>query len=443
MNVLNWGIRPETPLYVRSHLRLTNGLTLFLMAGSAIEATLLLLGGARQAAMFNSTAFPLFGACLLLMRAGHTRLARMILVTGGIAGCFWISSQTGFEPQLYIMLLWGSICSVFLFPPEDKRSIAYCFVLSLAAYYALELNRFQPLAGHPERLMPEAARHVRMTVYSLCWVLFFACVSFFVRSMHRYQQGLVEAAKMAALGRMAAGISHEINNPLTIVMNHAEQLAALPARPGARLEDVRPIAEGLVKMVDRMAHVIHGLTAFARDAAGEPISEVDVARMIQQTLLFCEAQIRSGGVRLEVATGDRAGRCLGREIEISQVLLNLVNNAVDAVLEQGDPARRWIRVEAARRGDRVEIAVVDGGAGIDPARARQVFDPFYTTKPVGKGTGLGLSISRSLVEGQGGELVLEPGSPTRFVARLRAAPGAAVSAPLAAAAGPAADRPRL
>jgi C4-dicarboxylate-specific signal transduction histidine kinase len=215
---------------------------------------------------------------------------------------------------------------------------------------------------------------------------------------------------------MASSIAHEINNPLHILLGRAELL-------GMTLEELAianpEILEGLAhieRMGQRIQKIVKGLQALARDQSQDAMETVDVAAILKDTLSFCEQRIRMnvGELRLPALDAPVPLRC--RATQISQVLLNLLNNSYDEIARTPDS---WIRIDVSVAGDDVEIAVTDSGKGIPPAAAAKLFMPFFTTKPVGKGTGIGLSVSKALIEAHGGTLQYDGTAPnTRFVIRL-------------------------
>ena len=227
---------------------------------------------------------------------------------------------------------------------------------------------------------------------------------------------LIQSSKMASLGEMAGGVAHEINNPLAVIRSTADLLYRLEKREPLPPDQICLQLERITATCDRIARIIKGLRAFSRSAERDPLEHVPIKTVIEDTLSLCAERLRTHGVKLEVGNIPDLS-VLGRATQLSQVLLNLLNNAYDAVLPCAD---RWIRVEAMERSDDwIEIAVTDGGPGISKEVADKVMQPFFTTKSVGKGTGLGLSISKGIVEDHGGRLYIDRSSRnTRLVVEL-------------------------
>ncbi len=238
-------------------------------------------------------------------------------------------------------------------------------------------------------------------------------------SRHRIldqQQALVSTSKMSALGEMAGGIAHEINNPLATIKSLSSQLRELLEETPIDRVTVNTMATVIEESTDRIAKVVQSLRAFARDGAKDPVAEINVHKLVDDTLTFCRERFKSGQTMLHVEPIREDLIIEGREIELSQVLLNLLGNAHDAVANLHE---RWIRVEVLESLATVDILVTDSGPGIAPELHDKIFQPFFTTKEIGKGTGTGLSISTGLIEKHGGSLTLNVNNPhTCFVIRL-------------------------
>lgn len=232
------------------------------------------------------------------------------------------------------------------------------------------------------------------------------------------QAQVISNAKFAALGEMASGIAHEINNPLAVIHGLSVQLQELFRNGAAPTSMVLESLGSVEKMANRIAGIVKGLRTFSRQTEGDPMSPTDLSSVVQETMAMCEAKLRAAGILVSVnALPGQAVACC-RSSEISQVLLNLVSNAYDAVVGSANGA---VAVDVRREGRFARIVVEDSGPGIDPAQRDRIFQPFFTTKDVGHGTGLGLSISKGIVEAHGGALFLDTASrKTRFVVELPA-----------------------
>lgn len=217
---------------------------------------------------------------------------------------------------------------------------------------------------------------------------------------------MIAAAKMATLGEMAGGIAHEINNPLSVIQGYLARIKKFQTLySGAEaIEHTDEAVESINTTIMRITRIVKGLRAFARDSTNDPFEPVKVQRLVQDTLSLSAERFRSKGVELEVETLPQDLMIDCRSSQISQVLMNLLNNAMDAVLEVPARGTRRVRIGAVDAGASVEVVVSDNGPGIPDGLREKVMQPFFTTKPVGQGTGLGLSISKGIVESHNGTL---------------------------------------
>lgn len=236
------------------------------------------------------------------------------------------------------------------------------------------------------------------------------------QEIHSARAKMISSAKMAALGEMAGGIAHEINNPLTVIQGRAFQIKQILDSDNLDQNKIREAAESIARTAEKIASIIRSLRSFSREGSSDPLSFVTVKQIIDETLEFCRTRFYNHGVEIEIEPVDPDLEIECRVIEIQQVLLNLLNNSFDAI--QSLP-EKWIRVAAEEKGSVVEFRVIDSGAGIPPKIAAHILKPFFTTKEAHKGTGLGLSISSEIVKSHNGELFLDSTQPnTTFVFRL-------------------------
>jgi two-component system, NtrC family, sensor kinase len=211
------------------------------------------------------------------------------------------------------------------------------------------------------------------------------------------QGQLVRSEKLAALGQLVAGVAHELNNPLTAVLGYGELLSAeVPSGP-VHDRIVRVMNEGR-----RMKKIVENLLRFSRQS---PVDRrpVRLAPLVHDVLALREYYVRTHGLKIMAEIPDDLPRVAVDEDQFKQILLNLVNNAIDAVESAGTDKNVVLRAFA--RGNRAILEVEDSGAGFNDIN--RAFDPFYTTKPVGKGTGLGLSICYGIIKEHEGEIRVE------------------------------------
>jgi PAS domain S-box-containing protein len=231
-----------------------------------------------------------------------------------------------------------------------------------------------------------------------------------------FERSARQGEKLAALGTLAAGLAHELNNPIGIISARAELMrleAESAPLPGAVREDLAVIH----RHAQRVARIAQGLLSFARQSPGER-ELVDLNRVVDQTLLLVEKTIVKEGVTLKRALAPDLPRIWGDANALQQVIMNLLTNARDAT-EAGDEVAietSWDAVDGT-----VRLAVSDSGPGIPPEVLPKIFDPFFTTKPTG--TGLGLALSYGIVREHEGTLDVrsQPGEGTTFVVAFRPA----------------------
>ncbi|UXR63871.1 ATP-binding protein [Bdellovibrio bacteriovorus] len=233
------------------------------------------------------------------------------------------------------------------------------------------------------------------------------------RQLKEQETKIITSSRLASLGEMAAGIAHEINNPLTIINGHLSVLRRLLSTRGLASDmEVQKRLEVAESTTNRIAKIVKGLRSYARESDQGGKEQVVVEAIVEDTLAFCADKFKSEGIEL-VTRLEPHLEVFVRPYQISQVLLNLLNNAADAVA--GCSERRVV-IEAAARKNGVEISVTDSGAGVPPFLKEKIMEPFFTTKEVGKGVGLGLSISQGIIQAHDGKFYLDDSSPkTRFV----------------------------
>ena len=233
----------------------------------------------------------------------------------------------------------------------------------------------------------------------------------------RLQDRLLHVSRLAAVGEMASGIAHELNQPLAAVANYAQACERLLGLPNPDLEEVRDALRQIAAQAVRAGDIINrlrGLTR-AREARGEPS---DVNSLIRELNDLIESDARHHQARCRIELAEPLPSIVLERTQIQQVVLALVRNALEALAAMPAAARE-VRVRTGRAADGdVQIEVCDNGPGVSPDIVQRLFDPFCTTKPAG--TGLGLASSRTIARAHGGTLEHRPNNPggACFVLRL-------------------------
>jgi len=236
--------------------------------------------------------------------------------------------------------------------------------------------------------------------------------------LKRAQDGLVRSERLASVGRLAAGLAHEIGNPVTAVLG----LLELVLEGGLEPAEERDFLERIRKETERVSRVLRDLLDFARPAAGSGAdsapdgqSQSSMQDALEHVVALLRPQKAFAGVELVTEIDAPLPAVAMRQARVEQVLLNLLLNAADAVPATGGK----IRIQAHGAAEAVCVAIEDNGGGIDPAVRGRLFEPFVTSKDPGKGTGLGLAVCRGLIEAAGGHIELEDGTEgARFVLEL-------------------------
>ena len=216
----------------------------------------------------------------------------------------------------------------------------------------------------------------------------------------------IRSDRLRSLGQMAAGIAHELNQPLVGVRGLAEHiLIALERGWELTQEKLKERLTTIVEQADRMSHIIDHVRMFAREAGKPELQSVQVNEVVRAAMSMLSAQFKSRGLELECELAEDLPDVLANPFSLEEVILNLIINARDAVEERLEmnsstaPSRVLLRTFLEKeKEERLKIEVIDWGIGIPEDILPNVFDPFFTTKEPNQGTGLGLSISQSIIE---------------------------------------------
>jgi len=327
------------------------------------------------------------------------------LLIGVIGIALWISWRTAFDLRR-LQVAAGRIASGDLSPPEE-RGVPN---LEMAELQSSFVTMAAKLRDARDTLDRQFAQERRM-----------------LEAVQTLQRQVVRQERLAAVGLLVSGIAHELNNPLQAILGTIEVIERTPDMPAEASEDITLIKA----QSNRARDIIRNLSRFSRQKPGPPIL-VDVRDVISSVVQLRKRELDSAGISLDIETAT-VRLVMASFAELEQVLLNFVLNAQQAV-EGADrkDGRILIRLADADAARKIRLEVWDNGPGVPKEDEQKLFQPFFTTKPVGSGTGLGLSVSYGIVDAYGGATGYyrnEWGGATFFVELLSAgeAPGYAVT----------------
>jgi len=238
----------------------------------------------------------------------------------------------------------------------------------------------------------------------------------------RQEEQLIHSTRLAEMGEMAAGVAHELNQPLTSIKNFAKNAAYMLDEQAGNLDDVRENLHMIAGQVDRAARIINQMRELARRSE-QYLALVDINVALRDSVRFVMPQMRLSGVDVVLQLADALPPVLGDRIRLEQVFLNLLMNARHA-MEEAPVRRLTLRTRHEPEGEwPILVEVADTGHGFSPEVAEKLFTPFFSTKKAGQGTGLGLSISLGIIKDHGGAIDAEGagGQGATFRVRLPAA----------------------
>jgi signal transduction histidine kinase len=311
--------------------------------------------------------------------------------------------------QSVILMDLRTIVCIPLRSPRGEMGSNGTYPRALGALYVDNQETSAPFNPDSLRAAEALARHAALAIEN---AQLFEREQRTIEELRLAQKQLLQSEKLATIGQMAAGIAHELNTPLTYIMGNLE-LLQVQELADQQSDMLRSVARG----AERLKSLAQSLLAFSRPSQ-EDLLPLNANEVVERSLELCHYQIMKGGVRLNKELASDLPKVRGVSNQLEMALINLVVNAIQAMNGGGT-----LRVSTSLKGDQVEIAVADSGAGIPEEIQPTVFEPFFTTKPEGQGTGLGLSTVLMVIERHKGKIdfTSQVGAGTTFRIHLPAA----------------------
>jgi signal transduction histidine kinase len=409
--LISAGVSDATPERLARQLRVTNALALLGFVLSVLSVPVDIIGGIATVVLIDVLGAVLFASCWVLDARGLHFAGRVVIIATANTVMLVGVLGAGAAPELRTVFFPLALLPFLVFDLRERVLLTVFAVVPVACYFVTS-----SLPQHaPQSAMKVYLVYAPLLAFTMIigGAIVFAYIERTANErLLRTRAKAAQASRLVALGEMASGIAHEIRNPLAAIQLAASHIVERPDDPIT----VRALGERVQRIVVRTDRIIDALRSFSRDASNDPFTEKPVARVIGEALDLCSKRFSDHGVKLAVdeISPDLVIDC--RSVQMSQVLVNLLGNAYDAVVSTQSP---WVRIEADVTDGWLELSVTDSGSGISPEARQRLFEPFFTTKGPDRGTGLGLSLSKSIVEAHHGTLELDSDSPnTRFVIRV-------------------------
>jgi C4-dicarboxylate-specific signal transduction histidine kinase len=242
-----------------------------------------------------------------------------------------------------------------------------------------------------------------------------------LKKREKQQQMLIQKSKLESLGKLAAGIAHELNQPLSGISMGLENIYFAHTEKRLSEEYLSNKLEIIDGYFDRIQKIIDHVRIFSREQKSVQIENIDINEVVKNALSLVETQYKNHNVRLQLKLADSLAKIQGNKYKLEQVFLNLLTNAKDAITEKEEKSeesyRKEIEIKTFENAEKVIFQIQDNGMGIPENVKENLFDPFFTTKEPAKGTGLGLSIVYGIIKEMKAEILVESvlGKGTTFI----------------------------
>ncbi|MBC7538736.1 MAG: GAF domain-containing sensor histidine kinase [Bacteriovorax sp.] len=230
-----------------------------------------------------------------------------------------------------------------------------------------------------------------------------------------HKTNAINSLKYASFGEMAKSVSHEVNNPLAVIVGSVHQMNRIIDSEGNNSEKLKMYTERLIRSVERIEKIVNGLNSIAREASNDPFIKIDAKTVIDDALSVCQERFISSNIKL-ILSGDLKTPFECRSTQIFQVLVNMLNNSYDAISKSENP---WIQIHVFHNDQKIRFEITDSGVGIPMPIVEKIMIPLFTTKVLSRAAGLGLSVSQALIQEHSGKMWYDKSCyHTRFVIEL-------------------------
>jgi signal transduction histidine kinase len=316
----------------------------------------------------------------------------------------------GVRVPIVVVIVIFPILSIVTLGPKHAKPLTLVGFITLMTIVVLEWSgKLSPF----DLVSPEKHVAVLSWTYMCIIALSYWIGTTYESARRTAEQRAIELSRISNLGILAAGVSHEVNNPMAAILNSLELMEVRLQRSTLTPESAKPTLEIARRSVFRVDRIVKSLAKYAKDESNEPVTKISVDQVIDDTVVLCRESFTSVGIQLETPKDPTRLNVTARRSVLSQVLLSLLINSSDAVASGPE---KIIRISSRQKGNSVQILVTDSGSGIAREKRRFLFTPFFTTKPPGKGLGLALACGASALARDGGRLSFdENASVTTFV----------------------------
>lgn len=349
-----------------------------------------------------------YAIAFYLNHRGHSKPAVSLAICMTVMNIFFSTDSLGQESNVHLFLIATIVAPFASLELKNLKTILSLSSVAGASFLLIYLLPDQSFT--PASVIEDATHSLIPVVVTplIIAAMFFKAIRMHGELLDEAEQVKIERfrqSRMAAMGEMASGIAHEVNNPLQIIASNAFSIQQKISKPTPDLTAISSMAQRIEDTSYKIGKIVTGLLKFSRGETNQTRELESVAGIVNGSLDLCQEKLKSHQI---VVRGIFLEDCdlYVRSTQISQVLINLIGNAMDALAGHPDP---WIEIHGRQEKSIYRLEVHDNAGPIPADIVEKMMQPFFSTKPVGKGTGLGLSISKGIIEEHGGKFYYQDG----------------------------------